>query len=437
VSHHEDLHEMPVRRLDPVPPGLRIAGPVLIAVGLLGLIVALLVDPTRAWRAYLVNWLFFLSLAHGPLLLAAAVSITKGLWSRPVRRFALSFVAATPLLYLAMIPLFFAAGHIFPWIEEPIPGKDAWLNVPFLTVRNLLLLGILTVLELAFAFYALRPDLGLTRAQAGERLSGLYQRLTGRWLGQEAEELRSHRRLQVLAPALVVAYALALSVVSWDFVMSLEPHWFSTLLGPYFFMGAFLGGIMCVALMTLAYRTRFAIEDWILSSTLHDVGKLALGFTIFWGYLFFSQYIVIWYGLLPIEQAFVIHRFTAPYKYIAQLVGICLFVIPFFALLGVVTKRTPVLLATLAVISLFGLYLERYLLVYPSLWIGAERLPLSWPEPAIALFFAGLLLTALTWFASRFPMLQLWQPPTEIELRGIDVEMMQEVSTTDDRSHSR
>jgi hypothetical protein len=429
VAHHAENHELPVRRLDPVPPGLRLAAPALIGIGLVAFVAALLVDPTRAWRAYLVNWLFFLSLAQGPVLLAVVVSITKGLWSRPIRRFALSFVAAVPLMYLAMIPLLFAAGHIFPWIEEPIPGKDAWLNVPFLSVRNLVLLGILMALELAFAYFALRPDLGLIRDQVPPRLRELYLRLTRGWLGQEAEELRSHRRLLVLAPAVAVAYAFALGVVSWDFVMSLEPHWFSTLLGPYFFMGAFLGGIMCVALMTLAYRNHFEIEDWILPSTLHDLGKLGFGFTVFWGYLFFSQYIVIWYGLLPIEQAFVIHRFTAPYKYVAQLVGLLLFLVPFFGLLGVMTKRTPRLLATLAIISLTGLYLERYLLVYPSLWIGADRLPLSWQEPGIALLFAGLLLYALTAFASRFPMLQLWEPATEIELQGVEVEMMQDVST--------
>jgi Ni/Fe-hydrogenase subunit HybB-like protein len=257
----------------------------------------------------------------------------------------------------------------------------------------------------------------------------LYGRLTSRWLGQEAEELRSHRRLLGLAPALAATYALAMGVISWDFVMSLEPHWFSTLLGPYFFMGAFLGGIMATALMTLLYRDQLELEHWILPSTLHDLGKLGFGFTVFWGYLFFSQYIVIWYGLLPIEQAFVIHRFTPPFKYVAQLVGLGIFVIPFFGLLSVVTKRTPRLLATLAIISLAGLYLERYLLVFPSWYIGADRLPLSWPEPAIALLFAGLLLAALGWFASRFPLMQMWQPPSELELQGVELEMAQEVAT--------
>jgi hypothetical protein len=402
---------------------------VLIGLGAIGLVTALVLDPARAWRAYLLNWLFFTSVAQGAVLLAAVVTITKGLWSRPIRRFALSFAAFLPLAWLAMIPLFFAAGHIFPWIAEPIPGKDAWLNVPFLTVRNLLLFGTLVALDLAFAYNALRPDLGLVREQVPPALREFYGRLTARWLGQEAEELRSYRRLLVLAPALAIAYAFAMGLISWDFIMSLEPHWFSTLLGPYFFMGAFLGGIMATALMTLLYRDQLELEQWILPSTLHDLGKLGFGFTVFWGYLFFSQYIVIWYGLLPIEQAFVIHRFTAPFKYVAQLVGLCIFVIPFFGLLGVMTKRTPRLLATLAIISLTGLYLERYLLVYPSLWIGAERLPLSWPEPAIALLFAGLLLASLGWFAHRFPLMQLWQPPSETELQGVEVEMAQEVAT--------
>jgi hypothetical protein len=429
VAHHSSHAELPLTRLHRLPPGLRAAVPVLIALGAIGLVTALVLDPARGWRAYLINWLFFTSVAQGALLLATVVSITKGLWSRPIRRFALSFVAFMPLAWLALIPLFFAAEHIFPWIAEPIPGKDVWLNVPFLTVRNLLLFGALVGLDLAFAYYALRPDLGLVRDQMPPRLRQVYLRLTAHWRGQEAEELRSHRRLLVLAPALAMTYALAMSMIAWDFVMSLEPHWFSTLLGPYFFMGAFLGGIMATALMTLLYRDQFELEQWILPSTLHDLGKLGFGFTVFWGYLFFSQYIVIWYGLLPIEQSFVIHRFSAPYKYIAQLVGLCIFVIPFFGLLGVITKRTPKMLATLAGISLLGLYLERYLLVYPSLWIGPERLPLGWPEPAIALLFAGLLLGALGWFAHRFPLMQLWQPPSEIELQGVELEMPQEVAT--------
>ena len=173
---------------------------------------------------------------------------------------------------------------------------------------------------------------------------------------------------------------------------------------------------------------RLEAENWILPSTMHDLGKLCFGFTVFWGYLFFSQYIVIWYGLLPHEQEFVIHRFVHPFRTIAQLVGLCIFVIPFFGLMGVTAKRTPVVFATFASISLIGLWLERYLLVYPSLHVGAESLPLSWYEPGALLLFAGLYIGALAFFLTRVPTFQLWQPLSEIELQGVPVEMSQEVA---------
>jgi hypothetical protein len=226
----------------------------------------------------------------------------------------------------------------------------------------------------------------------------------------------------VLGPAAALIYALVMGVLAWDFIMSLEPHWFSTLIGPYFFMGAILGGVMTTALITLTVRARLGLHNWILPSTLHDLGKLAFGFTIFWAYMFFSQYIVIWYGQLPHEQAFIINRFVHPYRIIAQLVGLLLFVVPFFGLLSVVAKQTPAIFRTFAVISLLGLWLERYLVVYPSLYIGADTLPLSWQEPAMLLPFAGLYLAAIAFFLTHVPLFQLWQPASEIELQGLHIE---------------
>lgn len=419
-----DAHaELPYRRLETVPSGLRTAGIALTAIGAIALIAAFLTDPTRAWRAYFYNWLFFLSITQGAVLVSAVVSITKGLWSRPLRRFSLSYVAFLPIAYLLLIPiLFIGADHIFPWIAEPVAGKDVWLNVPFLAIRTLLGLGILIAIDLVFAYHALRPDLGLIKDKVPAALRGLHDRYTRNWRGQEAEELHAYRKLQAWAPALAVVYALVMGMISWDFVMSLEPHWFSTLIGPYFFMGAFLGGLMLTAITALRYRKGLALEAWIPTKSMHDLGKLCFGFTIFWGYLFFGQYIVIWYGLLPMEQSFVIHRFTAPYVYASQLVGLCIFVLPFFGLMGVTTKVRPELFTLFASISLFGLYAERYVLTYPSFYTGADNLPLSWPEPGIALFFAGLVILSHLWFASRFPIIQMWQPAGEVELAGIPME---------------
>jgi hypothetical protein len=424
VAHGTTTHDMPTRRIESLSPGLRLAIPALILVGAVAFVVALMVDAPRAWRAYHFNWLFFTALAQGAVILAVVVSIAKGIWSRPIRRIALAFAAFLPISYVAVLPiLFLGAEHIFPWIEHPVAGKDVWLNQPFMAVRTLLGLGVLFTISIVFAYTALRPDMDLLRRHVPPRLNRLYAWFTRGWRGQEAEELHAHRRLAVLAPATALLFALFMGLLTWDFVMSLEPYWFSTLIGPYFFMGGFLGGIMATALVVITLRDRLDLREWILPSTLHDLGKLAFGFTVFWGYLFFSQYIVIWYGLLPMEQSFVVHRFSPPFRIIAQLVGLCLFVIPFFGLMGVTAKRTPAIFVIFASISLFGLWLERYLLIYPSHWMAAESLPFGWQEPGLFVLFAGLLLASLGWFLTRFPLFQVWQPASEVELEGIHVDM--------------
>jgi hypothetical protein len=423
VSHGTEPYELPTRRIESVHSGLRGLIPALILIGAIAFGAALLKDPARAWRAYHFNWLFFTGVAQGAVLLAVVTSIAKGMWSRPIRRFALAFVAFLPIAFIALIPLLvFGSDHIFEWIHEPFTnGKEAWLNKPFMMARQLIGLAILFGTSLAFAFTALRPDMGLMRDRVPPRLKGFYDRFTGDWRGQETEEAHASKRLTVLGPVLALMYALFMGSVAWDLIMSLEPHWFSTLIGPFFFMGAFLGGIMATALLTIAMRGRMQLEDWILPSTLHDLGKLSFGFTIFWGYLFFSQFIVIWYGLLPLEQSFIIHRFEPPFRIIAQIVAVCLFAIPFFGLMGVAAKRTPQIYATFASISLFGLWMERYLLTYPSNYIGAHDLPFSWVEPGVAALFAGLLLASLAWFLTRVPMFQVWQPLGELELQGVEV----------------
>lgn len=423
---HDTNGEMPYRRMETVPSGLRTAALVLTAIGAIGLIAAFLIEPARAWRAYYINWLYFMGVAQGAVLVSVVVSITTGMWARPLRRISLSFAAFMPIAFIMMIPIFIGAGHIWPWVSEPSllsPGKEAWLNVPFLTARTILGMAVLVALDLAFAYHALRPDLGLIRDRIPESLKPLHGWMTRNWRGQETEEIQSFKKMQVLSAFLVVVYAIVMGTIGWDFVMSLEPHWFSTLIGPYFFMGAFLTGLMVTGVIALRYRSGFGLQQWITEKNMHDLGKLCFGFTVFWGYLFFSQYIVIWYGLLPIEQSFVIHRFSAPFVWIAYLVGLCVFALPFFGLLGVTAKKRPEFFTLFASISLFGMWLERYLLVYPSLWTGTKDLPLSWQEPAVALLFLGLMMGAHTWFAARFPMLQMWTPPSEVELSGITMEL--------------
>jgi hypothetical protein len=425
---HNETQELPLRRLESIPGALKAGIGALIIIGVLLFGLALFTDAERAWRSYLVNWLFFTGIAQGAVILSAVVMITKGLWSRPLRRFALSWGAYLPIGYLLLIPIWVAAPDIFPWVEhvDP-PGKAAYLNVPFMVIRQVVLIGILLTLSLILMRTALRPDVGLVKEGADGKLRVLYDRFTRNWRGQEVEETVASHRLTRLGPAIAIAFAFAWSVLAWDLVMSLENHWFSTMIGPYVFMGAFLTGVAATAITTVVYGHRAGFGDYIAPNHFHDIGKLTFGFCVFWTYLYFSQFIVIWYGQLAVEQAFFNHRFAPPFKIISQLAFACVFVLPFFGLLGVTPKKRPAILATFAAIVLFGMWLDRYFLIYPSFYHGQESLPLGWQEIGPAALFAGLLLACHTWFAQRFPMMQVWQPLGEVELEGVEVEVAQTI----------
>jgi hypothetical protein len=411
MAHEFQQAELPLSRLDRVPSMVKWIAVALLIVGAIAVAAAFVGDPARGWRAYLFNWLFWTSVAQGAVIFSAAVSMARGVWSKPVRRISLSFVAFLPISLVLLIPLLLAGKQIFPWVgQEMHGGKEAWLNLPFLGARNLSLILIMTGVSLIYAYWALRPDIGLVRASAPERLRGLYDRMTRGWRGQETEEVIATRRLAVFGPIMALIWATAHSVLAWDFIMSLEDHWFSTMIGPLFFMGGFLGGIAATALLTSIYKTTLDLGDYIQPPQFHDLGKLTFAFSVFWVYLFWSQFIVIWYGMLPAEQTYLVHRFQSPYASVSTMMVMLLFVIPFIGLLGALPKRSPAILSFFSAIVLIGLWLERYVHIYPSYYHNAESVLFGWQEIGFALPFAGLFLISLVYFASRFPILQVWQP---------------------------
>src|SRR5690554_2417431 len=185
--------EIPVRRLERVPPVIKTVVAVLLGLGVVAFIVSMMNDPARAWRSYLFNWLYWTAIAQGGVILAAAVTITRGVWAQPVRRISLSLAAFLPISFLLMLPLFFVGQHIFTWYGQDLHGKEAYLNMPFLTVRNVVLFGALTIVSMLFAYWSLRPDAGRLRESAPESVRGLYERLSRGWRGEEAEDRLAQR----------------------------------------------------------------------------------------------------------------------------------------------------------------------------------------------------------------------------------------------------
>ena len=386
-------------------------------------------DPQAAWISYITNWLYFTSVSMGGLLLAVATWITKAKWNWSMRRVNQSFVAFLPLSFLLVLPMLSLGESYFPWIEmmasDPVvQNKSAYLNMPFLIARNILGLAALFGVALYFVYLALRPDMGLTdqRTEAGGKSEEAWRaRLTRGWMGQEKEQVRSYKRMTTIAPVFVIMYAVVMTMLSYDWIMSLEPHWFSTMLGPWFFMGAFWAGIAATALWSMYLRTQHEyFHRHIGLQQRHDIGKLAFAFCVFWTYLFFSQYIVIWYGKLPWEQAWIVRRSDEVWGGLSGLVILLCFVIPFAGLIGRKSKTNPVLLAFFTSVILVGMWLERYVMLAPSLHHEGDPVFTIW-QPLIGLMFLGLYLGSVRWFLTTFPAIQVWQPMVDPETREAEI----------------
>ena len=207
-----------------------------------------------------------------------------------------------------------------------------------------------------------------------------------------------------MAPTYVVLYAFVFTLVAFDGIMALQPHWFSNLLGGFYFMGSFLGAHMLLALMMMYGSRHLGVADLVSPKQRHDLGKLCFGFTVFWTYLMWAQFLVIWYGNLPEETGFVFARLWGHWLPVGKAVLLGMFVIPFFGLLGVAPKKIRPIFGFFATISLVALWLERYLLVMPSITPLPGPVFLV-PELGPTLLFAGLYLLSYALFARTFPML--------------------------------
>lgn len=410
MSAHALRDEVLTRLERPLPPLLRPALFLLALVGVAAFIgMATGAGAARAWRIYHVNWLFWSGLSQAGVIFAASQIITGARWSHPIRRMAEASAAFLPVSFVLFLVLWLGRADVFPWIRHPVvdpPVKAFWLRGGFLFGRDIACLLILYGLSAWFLYHSLRPDVAAIPRGAVRR-GPLHAWLTNGWgsaRDEEQEAARSVARLSRLAPGVVVAYGLTWSFLAFDLVQSLAPQWASNLLGAYSFMAAWLAALMSLALLAIFWRRHLGLQDLVTPATFHDLGKLCFGFTVFWAYLFFSQFLVIWYGNLPEETGFLFLRMARPeWRGISTAMLVLVFLVPFWGLIGVKPKRTPVLLGTFATISLLGLWTDRYVFTMPSMVGEAPRLPLGWPELLVTAGFLGLWGLAYTGFARAFP----------------------------------
>ncbi len=361
----------------------------------------------RAWQAYLVNWLFWSGLALSGLTFTALLQITKAEWAGQLRQLAEALGAFLPVSFFLLILLFVGSEQLFPWILEPVPAKQVWLNKPFLIIRNLLGVSVLYGCGLALLHAALRAHGSLATQQTSGWLYSVIAAFSSQEKAKDTEA--GTRTLTVLSPIFIFLYAILFSLIAFDLVMSLEPHWLSTLFGLYFCIGNLYAGLGALAVIAVIARSSFGLPALFPPERAHDLGKLIFGFCILWTYLFWCQYLTIWYGNLPEETGFLLVRLhKEPWTDISFVVLLLTFLTPFPLLLLQWVKRTPAVLAVVSLIIVVGMWLERYILVVPSIW-HEHSLPLGWIELGVLVGFFALFTLAFLTFMRAFP---LATPPT-------------------------
>jgi hypothetical protein len=369
-------------------------------------------DAARAWQVFHVNWLYFTGLSGGSIALVAAHKITKAKWSGVILRFAEAAVFFFPLSIIGLI-LVQTVGyeHVYGFLHHEIEhhalghGKAIWLSHHFMFAR--LLIGLLALYYVGWRL--VRADLVPDMHESRSAVTGTRRQMFERWAqrdgfdGTPLAAARQENRIMRLACIYAVLYAVVFTMVAFDGIMAIQPHWFSNLLGGFYFMGSFLGGHTLLALTMLYGTKHLGVRDLLSPKQRHDLGKLIFGFTVFWAYLMWAQFLVIWYGNMPEETGFVFSRLWGEWLPVGRIVFLGMFVIPFVGLLGVAPKKLPATLALFAGISLATLWLERYFLVIPSVTAASGPM-FSIAEVGPTALMAGLFLLAYALFARTFPM---------------------------------
>jgi hypothetical protein len=357
-------------RIDPWQGGVRarnLAG----AIGASGLALTLLGgivgDPRRALFAYLVAFVYWIGIALGALILLGAFHASSAKWPVVLRRFLESVPASLPVFAVLFIPILAGMRHLFPWVDaaalaselrELAEHRRPYLNVPAFVARAALYLAVWIAVAQLLRAWSVRQD-----RQGGFTLT--------RW----------QRRLGAGSLPLL---ALTMSFAAFDWMMSLDPRFYSTIFGVYWFAGSFLGAFAVIVVAASATRTdpsQFGAHMNL--EHFHSLGKFMLTFVAFWGYIAFSQFMLIWIANLPEEVPWYVSRIHGGWGWVGAFLVVFQFLVPFFLLLSRSLKRDPRRLAGIAVWLLLVHWVDLYWVIMPALNAAGPR-PSPWDLTAFA-----------------------------------------------------
>jgi Ni/Fe-hydrogenase subunit HybB-like protein len=365
------------------------------------------------WGFYLVDFVFWIGISHAGTLISAILRLTDADWRKPVTRaaeaitaFALMIGGMFPLIHLGRVWLFY---YLFPYPNS----RMLWPNFRSPLMWDVTAISTYLTGSLIFLYLPLIPDVAqLAQYAKGWRLR-LYRLMALGWTGSDREWHALERAMKLMAGIILAVAVSVHSVVAWDFAMAITPMWHSTIFAPYFVVGAIFSGLAGLIIALNIIRKTMHLEAYLTPHHFGNLAKLLLLMSLLWLYFTFAEHLTVWYGNEPKEMnvfgARVRGRF-APEFWFMVFVN---FVIP-FVLLGI-RKLRSITTATIASVGvLIGMWLERYLIIIPSLSVprllaASGKYSPSWVEISITTATFAAMAALYLIFSKLFPIVSVWE----------------------------
>lgn len=346
---------------------------ILIAIGLIAAISSMLIyhdHGSRFWANFLMNNVFFIFISVCGLVFIAIHSLGMAGWQTAIQRVPEAMSMFLPVggvfMLIILIGMWFDFHHLFHWVhpegDKILEMKKAYLNVPFFSIRTIIYMGGWILFAKWWRKVSLKQDTD--------------------------SDLKYFRKSNIIAGIFIVFFAVTSSMASWDWLMSLDPHWFSTLYGWYVFSGLLVSGIAVIILLVILLKKTGYLPH-VNKEHLHDLGKYLFAFSILWTYLWFSQYMLIWYANIPEETVYFVERLENFRILFFINVGVN-FTLPLMVLMTRNSKRASIILMFTSIVLLAGHWVDFYLMIMPGT-LGAEA-NIGFVEIGMTLGFAGIFL---------------------------------------------
>ncbi|MBI5475442.1 MAG: quinol:cytochrome C oxidoreductase [Ignavibacteriales bacterium] len=352
------------------------------------------VNPREAAFNNIVGFLFITSIAVGSIFLIALEYIAGAVWSVPMRRvneFLGGLILIAPIVAL---PMFFHLHDIFHWTDlgtvgtdELLKGKQPYLNLNFFIIRFVVVFALWNLFYWLFTRNSLKQDLS-----KDQKLTTINIRL---------------------AAVFLPVFAITLTVTAVDWAMSLEPHWFSTILGVYYFSGTVLAAVATATYIIVEFHENGYLQN-LKRDHFYSLGALLFAFINFWAYIAFSQFLLIWYANLPEETIWFMKRWEGGMQFVSVLLIIVHFAVPYFLLLPQEAKMNLKRLKFMAIWILFAHLFDLYWLVMPTY---ANGVTIGWMEICFPILIIGLVIVVLGYKMKRHNLMPVGDPKLERGLK--------------------